>query len=66
MILDKVLDNLYYYLGYVGKCFACNYKNMPVYKCPNSNCLKSYCLDCWEGNTLHHVCKKCQIYEWSS
>lgn len=65
-MLDFILDNVYQFFGYVGKCYACNYKNRPVYRCPNPECLKCYCLDCWSDNTLHHVCKKCQVYEWNS
>lgn len=64
-MITKLLDYLYYFIGSKGKCYACNYKNMPVYRCPNPNCLKMYCLDCWEDNTGQFVCKKCEVIDWN-
>lgn len=63
-MLDYFVDYLYYLSGYKGKCYSCSYKNKPVYRCPNPECKKVYCLDCWNDSTLKFVCKKCQIYEY--
>lgn len=64
--MERLIDNLYYLLGWKGKCYACGYKDLPVYCCLNPNCFKKYCLDCYYDNVNKYSCKKCEIYEWSS
>ena len=64
-MINQGIDYLYFLFGMVGKCYACNYKNRPVYSCTNKDCIKRYCLDCWEDNTGQFVCKKCQVYEFN-
>lgn len=57
--INYYYDCLWYYLGYVNKCWACSYKNVVCYKC--LNCDKKFCIDCYKDNVLITKCKWCPV-----
>lgn len=64
--MERFIDNLYFYLGFVGRCNMCRYKNIPIYDCPNKLCFHKYCLDCYKDTIIENKthCKSCLVYEF--